>query len=295
MPAAVQRERLPRESGGWTHLRRVEGVLELSGGFRNVDGPLHPAMQSARREGELDVFGSSRSAHLGQHREVAQSGQRQDVFQRAIRGLLHFQCRVHPSRIEMQVQLIVTDTTGALRNDSSGGVLQREEMCVAVHDQRRRLSREGSAQLECLDRHFGDVGMWDREVAWLLLGLAHRGAFDMQTRHGQTLHLDMARQQRQRRPSQRDVLRGQPDAFIVAQLQSLQVERGRERAGELRQLDVTVGKPCGEALDEPAAPVGVARDEQGCEQQHHEEHETPQRPRRDFQHAAHQKACPSPM
>ncbi len=195
----------------------------------------------------------------------------------------------------MQVQLVIADPTGALRNHGRGGVLQRKQMRVAVHNQRRWLPREGGSQLQCVDGHLGDVSTRDGEVTRLLFGFAHGCALDVQTRDAHALHLNVASQQCERRPSQGDVLRDQPDALVIAELQALEIERGRERSGELRELYMTVGEPRGEPLDEPAACIGVAGNEHGAEQQHHQQSETSERPRRDFQGATHQKACPSPM
>ncbi len=262
--------------------------------MRQIDHAVQLRPQIARPHPQIHRLGMPRSLHGEMSRQGAQPGKAQQMLERAAGRLLQRQGRLHARRIHVQAQPVVAAVLEPARHDDGIRILERAQPEIAIEGQGGRGSRQWRAQLQPLDLHAVRVDVRQRTAA-AALAVADGRALDVQPRHLQGVDLDASFQQAQRRPGQRDVLRRQPGAVAVDELQFPERERAGKRTAELRELDGAGGQAIGQALD-PAAPrLGVARHHDAGAQHHGHEHQDPQGPGRDSDGTPLQNACPRPM
>jgi len=111
----------------------------------------------------------------------------------------------------------------------------------------------------------------------------------------QTLDVHVTRDERERRPAQRQALCREPHAVLVTQLQSAEIDGRREGARQAREPHMAVRDARNRALDERSPGVGVAGDQHRGHQRDEDRQHRAERPGTDPPEAPHQNACPMPM
>ena len=163
----------------------------------------------------------------------------QQVLERTAGRLFELQAGIHARRIEAHRKLVVAIAISAARHDGGVRVLERYQMRAALDPQRGRRSGELLTKRKRTDRQLMDIDAGQARAA-LLSGLAHGLALDFESHQPQTSDVHVPCQERERRPAQRDAVRGEPDATLIAELQLLEFDGRRKGTGEAREPHMAV-------------------------------------------------------
>src|SRR6185437_16310443 len=169
------------------------------------------------------------------------------------RGLLQLEARIHAGPGKRQRHLIITHTIRAPRHQVGLRVLQRSIMQVPLDVEAR--AHTGSRRLEDEGIHGHPVDVDGRRAGAAARLAGRRRAADgspgdIRGTDVDALDVHVPRKERERRPVDRNALRGEPYALRVAQLEARNVDLSREGPPEACDAYASRGELCRLALQE---------------------------------------------
>ncbi len=151
MPAPPDADTPPGKIRPRRRRRRIEGKFEIRRQIVHVQGALRTAMQGAGIKGQVESLRGAQPAQIHRCRQRAQARHLQQILQRSAGRLVQIQRRIHPFRIEAQLQIIIPLAVDAPRRGADHHVQHGTQMGIAAHPQRRGSAGKLRSEIEQVD------------------------------------------------------------------------------------------------------------------------------------------------